>query len=183
MRFGEPIGAPEANGAGIIDAIIGGDLRAGAIAFAREAVMRPVRKVRDRDEKLSQESLLSLRVRIQKRLRGQTAPIAAVDAVEAAASLTFEEGCAFERKLFNECLFSSQSKAMIHVFFGERSVGKVPGLSKDTAVLPIASAAIVGAGTMGAGIAACYLNAGIPVALQEARGGAQSGSGACSQEL
>ncbi|MEP7367761.1 MAG: 3-hydroxyacyl-CoA dehydrogenase NAD-binding domain-containing protein, partial [Acidobacteriota bacterium] len=166
--FGEPIGAVEAHAAGIVDALIEGDLRTGAIEYAREAASRPIRKVRDRQEKLAQESLLALRVRVEKRLRGQTAPVAAMDAVEAAASLTFEAGCAFETTLFNECLFSSQSKAMIHVFFGERAVAKIPGLNKDAQVLPIGRAAIVGAGTMGAGIATCYLNAGIPVALQEA---------------
>ena len=166
--FGDPISAAEAHAAGIVDAIIEGDLRRGAIAFAQEAVNRPIRRVRDRQEKLSQESLLALRVRVEKRMRGQTAPVAAMDAVEAAASLTFEAGCEFETKLFNECLFSSQSKALIHVFFGERAVAKVPGVDKDTQVWKIARAAIVGAGTMGAGIAACYLNAGIPVALQEA---------------
>ena len=166
--FGDPISAAEAHAAGIVDAIIEGDLRLGAIAFAQEAVNRPIRRVRDRQEKLSQESLLALRVRVEKRMRGQTAPVAAMDAVEAAASLTFEAGCEFETKLFNECLFSSQSKALIHVFFGERAVAKVPGVDKDTQVWKIARAAIVGAGTMGAGIAACYLNAGIPVALQEA---------------
>ena len=166
--FGDPISAAEAHAAGIVDAIIEGDLRMGAIAFAREAVNRPIRRVRDRQEKLSQESLLALRVRVEKRMRGQTAPVAAMDAVEAAASLTFEAGCEFETKLFNECLFSSQSKALIHVFFGERAVAKVPGVDKDTQVWKIGRAAIVGAGTMGAGIATCYLNAGIPVALQEA---------------
>ena len=83
-------------------------------------------------------------------------------------SLTFAEGCAFEASLFNDCLFSSQSKALIHIFFGERTVAKIPGLAKDAAITPIAQAAIVGAGTMGSGIATCYLNAGIPVALQEA---------------
>lgn len=166
--FGDPISAAEAHAAGIVDAIIEGDLRLGAIAFAQEAVNRPIRRVRDRQEKLSQESLLALRVRVEKRMRGQTAPVAAMDAVEAAASLTFEAGCEFETKLFNECLFSSQSKALIHVFFGERAVAKVPGVDKDTQVWKIGRAAIVGAGTMGAGIAACYLNAGIPVALQEA---------------
>ncbi|MBK7928755.1 MAG: enoyl-CoA hydratase/isomerase family protein [Bryobacterales bacterium] len=165
---GDPISALEAHQAGIIDALIAGDLRSGAIDFALDAATRPISKVRDRHDKLAQESLLALRTRVSKKFRGQTAPLAAIDAVEAAASLTFAEGCAFEASLFNDCLFSSQSKALIHIFFGERTVAKIPGLAKDAPITPIAQAAIVGAGTMGSGIATCYLNAGIPVALQEA---------------
>ena len=166
--LGEPVGAAEALEAGILDALIEGDLRAGAIAFAREAAGRPARKVRERQEKLAPADLQGLRAQVEKRMRGQRAPLAAIEAVEAAAKLIFAEGCAFEAKLFNECLFSSQSKALIHIFFGERIVGKVPGIDKDTPVANIAACAIVGAGTMGAGIATAYLNAGIPVALQEA---------------
>ena len=165
--FGEPIDAAEAHTAGIVDAIIDGDLRTGAVAFAQDALTRPVRKVRDREEKLGHQHLADLRFRVGKRLRGQTAPVAAIDAVEAAANLPFAAGCEFESKLFNQCLFSSQSKALIHIFFGERAVAKIPGLGKDAEILKISRAAIVGAGTMGAGIATCYLNAGIPVALQE----------------
>lgn len=166
--LGEPVKAAGALEAGILDAILDGDLRAGAIAFAREAAGRPVRKVRDRREKLAAADLGPLREKVEQRMRGQRAPLAAIDAVEAAAKLAFAEGCAFEAKLFNECLFSPQSKALIHIFFGERTVGKVPGISKETPVAAIASCAIVGAGTMGSGIATAYLNAGIPVALQEA---------------
>src|SRR5262249_21316439 len=83
-------------------------------------------------------------------------------------TLPFDEGLKKEAELFNECLFSDQSKALIHVFFGERVVAKVPGLPKDTPILPIKKAAVVGAGTMGGGITMTYANAGIPVILKEA---------------
>src|SRR5205085_3965835 len=73
-----------------------------------------------------------------------------------------------EAELFKECLFSDQSKALIHVFFGERTVAKVPGISRDTPLLPVKRAAVVGAGTMGGGITMAYANAGIPVLLKEA---------------
>jgi 3-hydroxyacyl-CoA dehydrogenase len=93
------------------------------------------------------------------------APVKAVEAVEAAARLPFTDGLKLEAKLFQECLRSDQSKALIHIFFSEREVGKVPGLPKET--LPIKKAAVVGAGTMGGGIATVYANAGIPVVLRE----------------
>jgi 3-hydroxyacyl-CoA dehydrogenase len=95
------------------------------------------------------------------------APLAAIDAVEAATKMPFQEGCDLERKRFMECLFSDQSKALIHVFFGEREVSKIPEVPKDTPVLPVGSAGVVGAGTMGGGIAMVFANAGIPVLLQD----------------
>ena len=95
------------------------------------------------------------------------APIAAIDAVEAATKLPFEEGVKRESELFQECLFSDQSKGLIHVFFGEREVAKIPGISKDTPQIPVTKAAVVGAGTMGGGIAMVFANAGIPVLLKE----------------
>ncbi len=95
------------------------------------------------------------------------APKKAIDAVEAATTLPFAEGLKKEAELFQECLFSDQSKALIHVFFGEREVAKVPGIPKDTPTVPIKKAAVVGAGTMGGGIAMVYANAGIPVLLKE----------------
>src|ERR1700741_4285506 len=96
-----------------------------------------------------------------------TSPLAAIAAVKAATKLPFEQGCEVERKLFDECLFSDQSKALIHVFFGEREVAKVPGIPRDTPTIPIKRAAVVGAGTMGGGITMVYANAGIPVLLKE----------------
>ena len=87
--------------------------------------------------------------------------------MEAATKLSFEEGCEVERRLFTECLFSDQSKALIHVFFGEREVAKIPDVPKDTSVKPIRSVAVVGSGTMGGGIAMVFANAGIPVLLKE----------------
>src|SRR5262249_18631713 len=103
-----------------------------------------------------------------KSARGLMAPLAAIDAVEAATNLSFEEGVAREAELFKQCLFSDQSKALIHVFFGEREVTKIPDVPKETKVFEIKKAAIIGAGTMGGGIAMNYANAGIPVIVKEA---------------
>jgi 3-hydroxyacyl-CoA dehydrogenase len=96
------------------------------------------------------------------------APLAAIDAVEAATRLSFEEGCKVELELFRQCLSSDQSKAMIHFFFGEREVAKIPDIPKGTPIIPVNSVAIVGAGTMGGGIAMVFANAGIPVLLKDA---------------
>ncbi|MGB2622893.1 MAG: 3-hydroxyacyl-CoA dehydrogenase NAD-binding domain-containing protein [Candidatus Acidiferrum sp.] len=170
---GNPIKAEEALQFGIIDRLMEGELLAGAVAFAREVAGKPVRKTRERNEKLgSAEENASIfgaaRETARKKQRGMLAPLAAIDAVEAATKLTFEEGCRFERKVFMDCLFSEQSKALIHVFFGEREVAKIPDIPKDTPLLSVKTAAVVGAGTMGGGIAMVFANAGIPVLLKEA---------------
>jgi 3-hydroxyacyl-CoA dehydrogenase len=173
--FGEPIKAADALAYGIVDRVIEGDLLEGAIAFAQEIVMSGVTppKPRERDEKLGDaaaNTILfdSLRAKAKKLRRGQTAPLAAIDAVEAATRLPFDEGCKVERELFERCLYSDQSKAMIHAFFGEREVAKISFVPKETAAAEIRSAAVIGAGTMGGGIAMNYANAGIPVIVKEA---------------
>jgi len=173
--FGEPVKANDALKAGIVDKIIEGDLLAGSVAFVRELLAKGEvpRKSRERNEKLgnAQENIAifeNARAQAKKTRRGMTAPLAAIDAVEASTKLPFDEGCKREAELFRDCLFSDQSKAMIHVFFGEREVAKIPGLPKETKTLEIRKAAVVGAGTMGGGIAMNYANAGIPVLLKEA---------------
>ena len=172
--LGEPITAGEALACGLIDKLIEGDLLTGAITFAREIVAKGERppKIRERDEQLGDEQanapiFAAARAQAGKAKRGQTAPLAAIEAVEAATELPFEEGCRREAELFRECLFSDQSKALIHVFFGEREVAKIPDIPKATPVTEVRSAAVVGAGTMGGGIAMAYANAGIPVLLKE----------------
>ena len=170
---GNPIKADEALKFGIVDRIIEGDLLAGAVAFAREVADKPAPKTRERNEKLGDAAenaslFSSARETAAKKQRGLLAPVAAIDAIEAATRMPFEEGCKFEQKLFIDCLFSEQSKALIHVFFSEREVSKIPDVPKETPIIPIKSAAVVGAGTMGGGIAMELANAGIPVLLKEA---------------
>src|SRR6202795_2761962 len=169
--FGEPVKAQAALEAGIVDRIVEGDLLAGAIAFAREVLAKGEvpRKPRDRNEKLVDGAAIfaAAREQARKTRRGMMAPLAAIDAVEFATKLPFDEGVKKEAELFHKCLFSDQSKAMIHAFFGEREVAKIPFLPKDTPVREIRKAAVIGAGTMGGGIAMNYVNAGIPVILKE----------------
>jgi 3-hydroxyacyl-CoA dehydrogenase len=169
---GKPVAAAEAFQFGIIDRVIEGDLLAGAVAFAHEAGGKLIPKTRERVAKLGTAEqnagiIESARERVGKKQRGLKAPLAAIDAVEAATKLSFEEGCEVERRLFMECLFSDQAKALIHVFFGEREVAKIPDVPKDTVVKPIQRVAVVGSGTMGGGIAMAFANAGIPVLLKE----------------
>ncbi|HZR29228.1 MAG TPA: 3-hydroxyacyl-CoA dehydrogenase NAD-binding domain-containing protein [Terriglobales bacterium] len=169
---GKPVKAKDALAAGIVDRIIEGDLLKGAVAFAREIAGKPAPKTRDRNEKLGKPEqnaaiFAAAREAAKKKARGLMAPQAAIDAVEAATKLPFDKGVEAERELFTKCLFSDQSKALIHVFFGEREVAKIPDVPKDTPVIPVKSAAVVGAGTMGGGIAMNFANAGIPVLLKE----------------
>jgi 3-hydroxyacyl-CoA dehydrogenase len=167
---GESVKAEEALALGIVDRIVGGDLLESALAFAREVADKPAPKTRDRKEKLAQANdaiFQMIREQVRKKARGMRAPFAAVHAVEAATKLPFEEGCKREAELFNQCLYSTESKALIHAFFGERTVAKIPGISKDTKLLDIRRAAVIGAGTMGGGIAMNYANAGIPVIVKE----------------
>ena len=173
--LGEPVQASDAHKAGIVDRIIEGDLLTGSVAFVRELLAKGEvpRKSRERDEKLGNAAenaaiFENARAQAKKTRRGMTAPLAAIDAVEASTKLPFDDGCKREAELFRDCLFSDQSKALIHVFFGEREVAKIPGLPKETKTLEIRKAAVVGAGTMGGGIAMSYANAGIPVLLKEA---------------
>jgi len=170
---GNPVKADEALKFGIIDRIVEGDLLAGAVAFAREVSGKAAGKTRDRNEKLGDGSenatiFSAAREAAAKKQRGLMAPVAAIDAVESATELPFEEGCKVEQKLFMDCLFSDQSKSLIHVFFSEREVSKIPDVPKETTTIPIKSTAVVGAGTMGGGIAMVFANAGIPVLLKEA---------------
>ncbi len=171
---GRMVSAQEALESGILDKLVEGDLLEGAIAFAREraASGEPPRRTRDISDRFGDKAqyepmLAGIRQECAKRARGMTAPLKNVEAVELAPTLPFEEGLEAEAKIFQECLFSDQSKALIHVFFGQRAVGKVPGIAKDTPLLEIKQAAVVGAGTMGGGIAMSYANAGIPVTLKE----------------
>jgi 3-hydroxyacyl-CoA dehydrogenase len=170
---GLPVSAKRALELGIVDRLIDGDLLRGAVAFAREVAGKTTPKTRDRNEKIGTPEqntpiFSAARDTARKKQRGLIAPLAAIDAVEAATKLPFDEGCNVERELFAKCLFSDQSKALIHVFFGEREVAKIPDVPKETPIIPVDFAAVVGAGTMGGGIVMVLANAGIPVLLKEA---------------
>jgi len=159
-------------GTALVDEIVEGDLVAGAVAFAeRIADRRPLPRLRDRKvEHPDPEAFLQFaRKSVAAASRGLAAPGKCVDAVEAAVTLPFEEGKAFERSLFLELVQSAESKALRHAFFAERAASKIPDVPDDTPTRPIRTAAVVGAGTMGGGIAMNFASAGIPVALLEVK--------------
>jgi len=168
---GALVRAPEALAAGIIDRIIEGDLLQGASAFVLEMADAggPWPKASQRTGKLGTPAenaplFTGGIVLAAKTRRNQTAPLLAVQAIEAATTRPFEEGCRVERALVRECFAGTQSKAMVHAFLAERDASKVPGID-PAAALPVSETAIIGAGTMGAGIAMAFANAAIPVRL------------------
>ncbi len=171
--LGQHVPASRAAATGIVDHIVEGDLLAGAIAFALEkAQPGGVRKSRDQNAKLADRASATAacaqaRHNLKKTARGAHAPYAAVDAIQAGIELGFDAGSEREIEIFADCVLSTESRAMVKLFFAERDVAKIPDIPKDTPTREIRSAAVVGAGTMGGGIAMNYANAGIPVLLKE----------------
>jgi len=183
---GKPITALHARQHGLVDRIIDsgdagadrdayGTLLDGAIAFARDAAAdnREHPKTRERRDRLGDPESNAPLYAAGRELAATTrrhmlAPRAVVGAIEAAATLPFDKGCEREHEIFLECVRSEQCKALIHAFFAERSVSRLPDVPKDTPAHPITTVAIVGAGTMGGGIAMACANAGITVVLVDA---------------
>lgn len=169
---GEPVPVKQAAALGIIDKVVEGELLGEAIELAKQKaeaggpLPRVSKKTIDRSA-LPENYFADLRAKVAKEKRNLNSPQRIIDAVEAAATLPFEQGAAKERELFLSCLGSPQARALQHVFFAERQAGKIPGLPKDMAVREVNSVAIIGAGTMGGGIAMNFANAGIPVTILE----------------
>jgi 3-hydroxyacyl-CoA dehydrogenase len=169
---GKPVKAADAVKAGILDKLIDGELLAGAVAFAREVASRVPPKTRERINKLRTREANSLifttaRESVRKKHQALQAPLAAIDAIEAGTQLTFEEGCKKEREIFRKCLFSDQSKALVHVFLAERETSKIPDVSKNTPAVLVKQVGVVGAGTKGTGIAAVCAEAGLTVVIKD----------------
>ena len=168
---GKPVDAETACKQGILDAVAGEDgLVDAAIAFAlaRAEDGGPYRKTRDVQPAEPGAGLFeATRKKIERRARGLFAPRHCIESVENVFRLPFDEGLARERELFMECRDSEQSAGQRHVFFAEREARKIPGVARDTAASSIQSAAVIGAGTMGAGIAMVFADAGIPVRIVE----------------
>jgi 3-hydroxyacyl-CoA dehydrogenase len=167
---GEPVAAARARELGVVDRVVDGDLVEGALAFLRERIAaggahgraseRPV-------EGAPAGFFDAARVRLAKEKRNLDAPQRIVDALEAAATLPFAAGMERERDLFMACLKGGQARAQQHVFFAERKAGKIPDVAADVAPREVRRAAVIGAGTMGGGIAMNFANAGIPVTVLE----------------
>ena len=173
ITSGVPMAANQAQKVGVIDAVVDeGNLLEGAKAFARKLVAdsAPLKKVRDLSDKVTGVDLAifdAARKQASKERRGFEAPQRCIDCVEAACTLPFDEGLAKEQELFRQVLTSDQSAAQRHIFFAERAAAKVNDMPKDTKPLAIKKVGIIGAGTMGGGIAMNFVNAGIPVTILE----------------
>jgi 3-hydroxyacyl-CoA dehydrogenase len=166
MTTGNPVAAEKARELGLVDEIVAGDLLEAAIAFTKKSP--PIRRIRDMKAKIDGEAKAffgKVREQVAKESRGYPAPLEIVACAEAAATLPFDEGRKVERERFAKLVNTPESKALRHMFFAERQTSKIPGVPEDTAVRPIGKAAVIGAGTMGGGIAMCFANAGIPVTL------------------
>ena len=166
---GDPIGADAALKSGLIDEIVDGDLTAAGVAFAEKIVAegKPLKKIRDIAVKAGPEVFSNFRASVARQTRGFRAPENCIKAVEAAATLPFDQGLKRERELFGELINSPESKAQRYFFFAEREASKIPDVPADTPVKEIKKAAVLGAGTMGGGIAMNFANVGIPVTVIE----------------
>ena len=164
---GEPVPAPKLAEAGMVDKIVDGDLKAEAIVFAQSVIGRPISRTGEREAKPDAAAVEAFKAANAKRFKGQLAPAANIDCVEAATRLLLAEGLQFERESFMKLMFSPQSAALRHIFFAERKAAKIDGIAPDIALRPINRVGVIGAGTMGGGIAMNFLSAGIPVTIVE----------------
>ena len=177
---GKPMTAEKAHELGLVDGLAddSDDLLKISVSIAHRLSVgpEPPKKTRDRDGHLLEaqnrpELFDEFRSRISRRARGFEAPFACIDCVEAATTMSFENGLAFEREVFLRCRSSNQSLSQRHAFFAEREARKVSGLGPETSQTDVRHAAVLGCGTMGTGIAMCFANAGIPVIVTESEQG------------
>jgi len=174
VTSGVPIGAAEAHQLGLVDQLVEGDLRAEALAFAKDKAAQGGShpRVRDNDDKLQSakdnpEIFAATRKMLARKTRGFLAPEYNIRCIEAAVNQPFDEGLKTEGKLFAELMAGPQSQAQQYFFFSERQAGKVPGLSDDAKELSIAKVGVIGGGLMGGGISMNFANVGVPVTIVE----------------
>jgi 3-hydroxyacyl-CoA dehydrogenase len=168
ITTGKPIDGHTALALGVVDELAEGDLRAGAIAFARRVVAENrslclTSEMYDKIAGTDPAIFADIRKKNDKKWKGLLAPWKIVDCIEAACTQPFADSYASELAAYDECKVSPQRAALTYMFAAEREAARIPGLSADLKPLPIRSAAVIGAGTMGGGIAMCFANAGIPV--------------------
>jgi len=157
---------------GAVDEIAEGDLLEAAIAYAENKIPEGVRRTGEMQidaSEFDQSFFDGFRKKVAKQTRGYFAPERCIQCVEAAVALPLAEGLKRERELFMECMSNPQARALQHVFFAERQVSRIPGIGKETPRREIKRVGIIGAGTMGGGIAMNFANVGIPVTMLEMR--------------
>jgi 3-hydroxyacyl-CoA dehydrogenase len=170
---GKPLPAAKAAEAGLVDLVVGDEVVAAAVAYARKLVAGGAGPRRTREQPVkgtegAGELFAAKRAQVAKTMRNRQSPLALIDALQAAVERPFDEGLQVEGKLSSQLEQATESKALRHLFYAEREVRKIPGLARDIAPRPIAQVGIVGAGTMGGGIAMCCVNVGLPVTLVDA---------------
>ena len=174
MLSGRPLPATQAKELGLVDQVVKGDVTEGAIAYAKKLVAagNGPRKTRERpvvgQEKIA-ETLKSKRAQVAKTMRNRLSPIKLLDALQAAAEKPFDEGLEVEKAVSASLQQATEARALRHLFFAEREVRKIPGLSPSVTPRPIGRIGIIGAGTMGGGIAMAFANAGLPVTMVDAK--------------
>jgi 3-hydroxyacyl-CoA dehydrogenase len=174
ITSGNPVNGEKAAELGIVDAVATGDVRADAIAFARQVVAdnRGPRRISGMtvagDAVENKKLIEDYRAKLQKTSRGLLAPFHCLESVANSVTLSFDEGWAREAEISRTAMVSTESRSLVHAFFAERQVTKIPDIPADIALRPVNKAAIIGAGTMGGGIAMSFANAGIPVTVIEA---------------
>jgi 3-hydroxyacyl-CoA dehydrogenase len=170
ITTGNPIPAEKAKEYGLVDEIAQGDLLESALVFTKKTIGKPLKRIRDMKPRLEGDpKAFFARVRedVAKASRGYPAPLEIVTCIEAAVTLPFDEGRKVERERFAVLVATDESKSLRHAFFAERQTSKIPDVPESTPVREIHKAAVIGAGTMGGGIAMNFANVGIPVTLIE----------------
>ncbi len=171
MTSGNPVDAAQAANLGLIDRIVDGELGTAALAWCRELAAQDAPRRKSSElvaDGITVDVLDEYRSNIARRARGQVAPQKIVDCVQASLTRPFAEGLQLEREKFIQCMRSPQSAALRHMFFAEREAAKVQGLPKGTSLREVNKVGVIGAGTMGSGIAMNFANAGMQVVLLEA---------------
>src|SRR3989442_2988395 len=175
MTTGNPILSEEALQLGLVDEIVqisnmSGDLLDAAVVYANKLVAerKPLKRIRDMQAKADGVSFAKVRDEVSKASRGYPAPPEIVACVEAAVTKPFDERRKFERERFAHLVATNESKALRHAFFAERQTSTIPDVPEDTPARAVKKAAVIGAGTMGGGIAMSFINVGIPVTITDA---------------
>jgi len=173
MISSKPLVADKAAELGLVDRVIDGDLRAGAVAYARELVAGGAGPRRTREQAVkggenAGELLAAKRAQVLKTMRNRSSPLTLLEAVGAAVALPFDQGLEVEMTKALESLVTTEARALRHLFFAEREASRIPGLGREVKPRTIGAVGIVGAGTMGGGISMCFANVGIPVTLVDA---------------
>jgi 3-hydroxyacyl-CoA dehydrogenase len=168
-----PVDTAKALELGFLDRVIDGELRAGTIAYAKELVAsgKGVRRTGEMqvDPATASDAIIARAIEgAKKQYRNRQAPLTAIEAIRAAARLPLARGLEYETELANLAKATTEARALIHVFFAERETRKIPGIPVELKSRPVKQAAVIGAGTMGGGIAICFANAGIPVSVIDA---------------